>query len=105
MRKVSALPSYLADAGARGFQVHQGHVPETLDGPAGGEQAEGEVVFLGLHEEVSGKGGTDGFAPVFRERFERGGAEGGAGADENVGIGGGFAGAIGQGDIEDGRRQ
>ncbi len=50
----------LADAGVGGFEMGEGEVPEALDGvapPLGVEEAEGEVVFFGLHEEVRGEGG------------------------------------------------
>jgi len=83
----------LADAGVGGFEMGEREIPEALDRVAGVEEAKGEIVFFGLHEEVGGEQA---------DLVEGGFAEAGAGADEDVGVGGGFFGAVGEGDVEDG---
>jgi len=86
----------LADAGAGGFEMSEWEIPEALDRAPGGEDAEGEIVFFGLHEEVGGKQA----APP--DLVEDGFADACAGADENVRISGAFLGTVGKRDVEDG---
>ncbi len=66
---------------------------------AGIEESESEVVFLGLHEEVGGEwSGRDSAG----EAFECAASEAGASPNEDVGVCGGFFGAVGESDVEDG---
>ncbi len=87
----------LADACARRLEVHERHIPEPLNRIAAGEQTEGEIVFFGLHEIIGGQEAAAG------ERRQGAIAQRRAGADEDIGVGGGFFGAIGQRDIKNRR--